>query len=412
MSLLSLSTDVLLALSRVMSSDDLSWVGAWARTCRHLRDFVARRQFWVDRLTLLGLHAEQVRHALGEEAFASETKLRAYVVDCYVFHMRPRPVACVTFDHVCAIDPAPIALHCEGNTINSVTLKGRLAATVWVECDGSTSTGYQYLQSMSGQAAEEVAEAFLHSRALLNKGLLSPNVELPKQLRSVLSVFATGRYKARVQHRVVFADVFGCNVGEEKRGRKSHFFYPHGPLDIYYGEHLFCLERFLPHPLRDDPREFDMSEERVQHYEKEIRGGRRPLLLVLCGRYSPTTLASFTSDHAPLLYSYLVDGRHKLVAYMRCDVLPSVLRLQCLESGISLAEHKRLLGQLEQGDAEQGEYSALYVVTEFVERGCVPVECPEDDGDSFEMSAEEEAQIRAFMIAGERNSRIFFRKAQ
>jgi hypothetical protein len=343
-----LNRDILNLLGHYFSPYDLSWCDSFALVCKATYVVTNSSLFWMDRAVALGFSVARLKEFM---ELRSST-LRPFLKSCLAWRDKPTKLGpeMITIPDTNEVTPIEII----SDLVTTIRIHGKCIYSSWPDCQGSCGQCYFSLKERGEVLA---LEDFRQFRAILNEGLISPDLNLEIQLLPILRLFAGGKYYARVIHKVIFSDIYPLS-------EDVHEYYPYN--FCYYGEQLYVTDKFpfpgdKSFPLKTVA-QYGMDDERVKYYEDAIRSGRRPLCLVLAdSAYVPSTLDYFKKHHLPLSVSWLLDGHHKLQAYSNLDVLPSVLRIEFVGSreGTTAKQHLRQLEELEFA------HDAVYVFSEY-----------------------------------------------
>lgn len=168
---------------------------------------------------------------------------------------------------------------------------GLPVAFTWGDCKGSVS---QYL--IRGTHPAELDKTIADIRRLVSGK--DPEIELSYALSGLLELFENGQYV--LQRRVSeLGDIIEFDV-HEVNDDKCHSYYP-------WNDMLVCTQ----------PKQY-LDEHRVQEYQAAIVAGEMPFLIV-AGHYRDEFL-------------FVLDGHHKLEAYRRTKISPSLIEILRVDS--------------------------------------------------------------------------------
>ena len=187
-----------------------------------------------------------------------------------------------------------------------------------------TGSADRYFRSAHPKMDEAVLADMKRIGWQLNSGIVFPDIPLDVQFRPLLNLFADGSYKIRI-HRAFIGNVKDPGDTETsfpKLGNNRYY-----PMSYHYynGEHVHVTDKYG----------VDSDAERIKYYEDVLLNtNHRPLVLLLTpGVYEPTRLADMEKGHLASVFSFLLDGHHKLQAYNNCKIFPFILRIQTFECG-------------------------------------------------------------------------------
>lgn len=169
-------------------------------------------------------------------------------------------------------------------------VEGRPIALNWNDCQGSVG---QYLVFTSHTRGNEYARQL----AEFVSGQYDLNCPFAEQISPLLSTFADGIYWL---HFIPSTDITGFEV----QGYPSP-----APGD----RRLLEYYPFADHNLIGTQAHESLDKERVKYYRAQIRSKRRPIIL--------------TAATENAWCEFVIDGHHKLEAYLRENVKPSILNI-------------------------------------------------------------------------------------
>jgi len=214
-----------------------------------------------------------------------------------------------------------LSIGCDRDMTISIFSFKRPLSVSWY--DGHGSVG-QYCLNLP--MSREYREKFLY---LYQEGLTkdySDNIEGLKQLLSPLfPLFENGYYELKYYYAEVTSfypdtvdkskemEIFNTYRAEKKvkdyngKERYSYGFMDVTTTNIYYSNYLFSTQ----------PKE-ELDAKRIEHFKKVIKNGERPFVLVYSIYYY------FNDSYS---HKYILDGHHKLEAYMELGITPPIVEI-------------------------------------------------------------------------------------
>jgi uncharacterized protein (TIGR02996 family) len=204
-----------------------------------------------------------------------------------------------------------------GDHDTALLVEGKPVALNWDDCQGSVG---QYLVFTGHTRGADYARQL----AAFVEGAVDPGRPLADQLAPLLVLFTTGTYCLQYTPSVAVKSATTLEYSARSAAEQE--------LIVYYPadhHHLVCTQ------MRES-----LDEGRVAYFCKQIRAGRRPIVL--------------TTSAEGAWCEFVIDGHHKLAAYDREGMRPTVLGIVRWQApGIGLDEG---LGWLPSGHRGIGEY--------------------------------------------------------
>jgi Uma2 family endonuclease len=176
---------------------------------------------------------------------------------------------------------------------NGLLFEGRLIALEWSDCEGS-------IGQMLFRANDDTYQAAAQTMFELPEIEIDSLVPLAVQIAPILKLFGNGSYKIACWTKK-FGDCYIADLDPEKQFEEDHY-YPNPSL----------LLRTIPKAT--------LNESRIAYWIDQIQAGARPSVLA----------ASSKTGYSV----FIIDGHHRLEAYLRLSVDPQFISIRAVSSRI------------------------------------------------------------------------------